>query len=114
MADATIKLGWDDREMQAGVARTEAKMRNLKSTVEPKASGGFGAGMLGALGAIGTASLGAAVAAKGIIDEFVKAKTAPGGSPLVPNGTQGVQRTEPASLDDAFKAAREFLRNNNG
>jgi hypothetical protein len=47
-----------------------------------------------------------------IVDGYVKSKTA-GSAPLVPNGTQGVQTQQPASLDDAFKQAREFLRNSN-
>lgn len=47
-----------------------------------------------------------------IVDGYVQSKTA-GSAPLVPNGTQGVQVQQPASLDDAFKAAREFLRNSN-
>jgi hypothetical protein len=48
-----------------------------------------------------------------IIDGYVQSKTAGGGAAPPPNGTTGVQRQEPKNLDDAFAAAREFLKNSN-
>ena len=49
-----------------------------------------------------------------IIDRFIasKAPQAPSGPPPV-EGTAGVHRQEPETLDDAFKSAREFLASRN-
>lgn len=45
-----------------------------------------------------------------IIDGYVKSKTPDGTSPMpTPQGTAGAAVVEPMSLDDAFKAGREFL-----
>ncbi|MFM1966808.1 MAG: hypothetical protein RL134_2533 [Actinomycetota bacterium] len=49
-----------------------------------------------------------------VIDGYVQGKAKGGTTPLVPNGTTGVQRVEPKNLDDAFKAGREFLKNTGG
>lgn len=50
---------------------------------------------------------------QGIIDNYVQSKTAGGGGAPPANGTTGVQRKEPATLDDAFAAGRAFLSNGN-